>query len=117
MTLFTEEWFGAASQRTLASLAKSVVRLDGTIVEVGCWQGRSTCALANAVWPRTVQAVDTWQGSPGEISAELAAERDVFAEFQRNVVALTNGNVKPWRMGWREYFATHTEPVKLCHID
>ena len=114
---FTEEWFGEASQKVLASLAGSVRTVSGTVVEVGCWEGRSTVALANAVWPLNVRAVDTWQGSPGEISADLAAERDVFASFQRNIVSLTRGNVWPYRMGWREYFAENRDPVKFCHID
>jgi hypothetical protein len=75
---FQEEWFPHESCLALGSLVRSVRHLDGTMIEVGCWEGRSTCALANAAHPDIVHAVDTWSGSPGEISAQLAASRDVF---------------------------------------
>lgn len=115
---FTEQWFSHESCVALGDLARSVSDLSGAIIEVGCWEGRSTCALANAVHPEIVHAVDTWQGSPGEISAELAAERDVYETFTRNVQALTHGNVVAHRMGWREFFGSvRWGQCKLIHID
>jgi predicted O-methyltransferase YrrM len=114
---FTEEWFCVESQQALAALAESTNHLDGDVVEVGCWQGRSTVALAGAVRPAVVHAVDTWQGSPNEISADLAGERDVLHEFLENMAELTDGNVVPHVMGWREYFADHRHPVRFIHID
>lgn len=114
---FTEEWFGAHSCAALAGVAGRVSHVDGLIVEVGSWEGRSTCVLANAVHPRTVEAVDTWQGSPGEVSAVLAVERDVFAQFRTNVDAYTRGNVNVWRTDWRNFVDALTEPVALLFID
>jgi hypothetical protein len=114
---FKENWFGPASCVALDKLAKSVLRVSGEIIEVGSWEGRSTCVLANAVWPLNVHAVDTWAGSPSEISEFLASRRDVFADFQRNVVTYTRGNVFPHRMGWREFFDGYTDRVKFCFID
>ncbi len=114
---YTEDWFGPASQQALADLYEKVRLVDGDVVEVGCWQGRSTVALANACWPDLLHAVDTWEGSPGEISADLAAERDVFAEFTANIDASTAGNVRPHRMGWRDYFGEVDRPLKFLHID
>jgi len=114
---FQEDWFSPDSCRVLGRLARDVRHLSGAIIEVGCWQGRSTCALANAVHPEVVHAVDTWVGSPGEVSAELAADRDVFAEFTHNIKALTYGNVHPHQMGWREFFKVFDGPTKFCHID
>lgn len=115
--MFREDWFGTHSQNALAHLAGRVADLTGDIIEVGCWEGRSTVALANAVHPETVHAVDTWEGSPGEISADLAADRDVHAQFLANVAELTAGNVEAHRMGWRDFFAGQTRPVKFLHID
>ena len=114
---FGEEWFSAASQRALGDLYGRTVHLDGDVVEIGCWTGRSTCALANAAHPSIVHAVDTWQGSPGEISADLAAERDVYAQFLNNVAVFTAGNVEVHQMGWRDYFAKHFDRVRFIHID
>jgi hypothetical protein len=114
---FTEEWFSQESQDALAVLAQSTAIVAGDVVEVGCWEGRSTVALANAVHPAKVHAVDTWQGSPGEISADLASERDVFHTFLSNIGGLTAGNVVPHAMGWRDYFNEHRAPVRFLHID
>jgi predicted O-methyltransferase YrrM len=114
---FGEEWFGPESQAALADLYRRVVACSGEIVEVGCWTGRSTVALANACVPHVVHAVDTWLGSPGEISETLAAERDVFAEFQANIRDRTVGNVAVHRMDWRQFFASMTDPIRLLHID
>lgn len=116
---FTENWFSFDSQRALQQAAICTNGVDGRVVEVGCWEGRSTVALAHAVAPECVHAVDTWEGSPGEPSAELAAQegRDVFATFQANIKDLTRGNVIPHRMGWREYFQTDVTPIRFLHID
>lgn len=114
---FTEEWFCPESCTHLADLARSVSEVPGLIVEIGSWEGRSTVALANAVNPRVVHAVDTWQGSPGEISADLAAERDVHAQFLVNIDTLTAGNVEAHECDWRDYMQQITEPIALVFID
>ena len=89
MTAFHEDWFGVESCAALADLARRVNGVEGRIVEVGSWEGRSTITLANAAHPRTVHAVDTWRGSPGEVSFELAGERDVFGQFSANIDKFT----------------------------
>lgn len=113
---FTEEWFSEASQDVLADLVHAVRDVPGRIIEIGSWEGRSTIALANAT-TRTIHAVDTWAGSPGEISADLAGERDVHATWRANIDAATNGNVQEHRMGWRDYRQTDDSPVALLFID
>jgi len=114
---FTEEWFPAHSQRALSELVRVTSKLDGIVVEIGAWEGRSTVALARAAYPRLVRSCDTWEGSPAEPSAALAAERDVFAQWSANVAAMTLGNVRAHRMGWREFVPSLTEPVALAFID
>lgn len=114
---FHEDWFSEESQQVLVELYRQVERISGAIVEVGCWEGRSTVALANACAPFYVRAIDTWKGSPGEISEQLAAERDVFKQFQLNIARYTTGNVFVHRMDWRDWFTNQPEPIRLLHID
>lgn len=110
---FHEDWFSVHSCRALAALFELVRHLEGDVVEIGCWEGRSTIALAAACKPAMVHAVDTWNGSPGEISASLAGERDVYATFLENTEGL---NITPHRMGWRAYLPT-SGPIRFLHID
>ena len=114
---FHEEWFGSASQEALADLFDRVAVLDGDIVEIGSWEGRSTIVLARAAAPAVVHAVDTWRGSPGEISAVLAGERDVYATFLANIDKATVGNVEVHRCDWRRYLADRRTPVRFMFID
>ena len=114
---FHEEWFSEASQAVIVEAVEAVRPLRGQIVEIGCWEGRSTIALAKAAYPETVCAVDTWQGSKGEVSERIAARRDVYTIFMDNVKELTAGNVAPFRMTWQEWFALNDEPIKFLHID
>ena len=117
MSAYQEDWFGEPSRDALAQLYSLVADLEGDIIEVGSWEGRSTVALANAAYPAVVHAVDTWQGSPGEVSHALAAKRDVHRTFLANIAEDTKGNVEPHRMGWREFFATYTGRIRLIFVD
>lgn len=110
---FHEDWFGQASQNALAGFVQQAP--PGLIVEIGAWEGRSTVAMARAAHPRPVHTVDTWAGSPAEISSDLAARRDVHAQWAANVQHYTLGNVIEHRMGWRDY--TPSGPVAVVFID
>jgi hypothetical protein len=57
-----------------------------SVLEVGCWKGRSTHALLSGC-KGPVYAVDHWLGSPTEREAAHAeaATKDVYAEFLTNV--------------------------------
>ena len=63
----------------------------GSVVEVGCWKGRSTHALLSGC-KGLVYAVDHWLGSPTEREAAHAeaATKDVYAEFMANVGCFKN---------------------------
>lgn len=114
---FHEDWYGPSGIMALRAAYVRTFGVEGRIIEVGCWEGRSTIGLARACHPEIVHAVDTWEGSPGEVSAELAAQRDVYAQFLENIGSATAGNVVPFRMDWRTYFAQESGPIRFLHID
>ena len=119
--MFHESWYSDDQCVELADKAKRVSALKGQILEIGCWEGRSTVALANAVFPENVYAVDTWKGnydeSPDNITVKLAQERDIFMEFLNNIATLTNNNVIPNLSDCFVYLASLQNKVKFCHID
>lgn len=128
---FRENWYGvnqlALLMRTLAGVVgrsdwrPDARRLDGDIIELGSWEGRSTIALANVATPAEIIAVDTWQGSsdehPEHSTVQLARERDVFATFQRNVRNFTQGNVVAVRSDIHQFLAGYQGRMRFVHID
>ncbi len=112
--------YAEAQLAEIARLARSVAGLPGRVVEIGCWEGRSTVALANACFPDVLVAVDWWRGNTDEGSQTLvavAAARDVHATFAEHVAALTAGNVDVRHQDSAEFLAGWAEPVKFCHLD
>lgn len=130
--VFVENWFGSDALSELASLAASVASLPGIYIEVGSWEGRTSIAIANAIRPQNLHAVDTWQGNVNEDAYMLENGnggrhptvyeiqhhgRDVYARFLSNVAVGTSGNVIAHRMGWREFFASFQGHIKFLFID
>ena len=119
--MFHEDWFGAPQCILLTEKAKLVEKLEGKIIEIGCWEGRSTVALANALYPQELIAVDTWQGNfdeqPDHITVLLARERDVFNEFKINIAECTKGNVISQRMDCFVFLGSLQDRIKFAHID
>jgi SAM-dependent methyltransferase len=79
-------WMGEDELLWLAQRAASHER----IVEIGCWKGRSTIALAMNT-PGHVWAVDTWKGS-AEHRDELRgmSRHYLYFEFTRNTEGISN---------------------------
>lgn len=75
-------WMTDEELACLSGLAASAE----SVVEIGCWKGRSTFALLSSC-RGPVYAVDHWQGSEGERRGphREAVAGDVFAEFIQNV--------------------------------
>jgi predicted O-methyltransferase YrrM len=92
---------------------------DGLIVEIGCWEGRSSHRIANACYPQNLICVDTWEGNvdEGEPYSQLVAkQRDVHSTFLENMNELTQGNFKDFRMDCHEYLRGD-RLYKFVHID
>lgn len=118
---FNENWYSEDQTHFLAMLARLAKPLKGAVIEFGCWEGKSTCVLANAVWPDAVIAVDTWKGnideSPDHVSVASAKERDVLSTFKKNVQTMTKGNVETVVSDCHRFMESYGQPIKLCHID
>jgi len=117
---FTENWF-SVDQASLISGLAYLVKDRGLVVEIGCWEGKSTYHIANAIYPTTLYAIDTWRGNEDESmehpSVIAAKERNVYQRFNDNMAALTQGNVIAIQSDWRDALALIPGPVGFLHID
>jgi len=92
-------WMHDDELKWLATQARDAT----TIIEVGCWKGRSTLALADNTAGR-VFAVDHWRGSEGDPAHLVAIEAvggpdGLHAEFlQQMGERVAAGRVTPLRM-------------------
>jgi hypothetical protein len=94
------------------------------MVEIGCWEGRSSVVLAQLVYPRILHCVDHWQGNTDEDteheSARIAAERDVLDTFVGNMDSCTAGNwthyVQDWQT-WVTCWRPNGRSIAFLHLD
>ena len=91
---FIQGWLHNDAGSFLYQLARFHAPIP-TVVELGSWKGRSTSWLASGMKDRgegLVYAVDTWQGTPGEMAHEqLLKDYDpdqLFNEFLGNMKQL-----------------------------
>lgn len=118
---FHENWFSDDQARFLSVLGHLAKPLAGAVLEFGSWEGKSTCSLANSVFPDPVIAVDTWLGNldeaPDHATVQILRERDVHRVFLDNVATLTQGNVEPVKQDCHLFMSGFRESIKFCHID
>lgn len=117
---FNEDWYPPAKQQRLRQAIAATPRISGAIVEIGCWEGRSTIVIANEFEPEIVHCVDHWRGDltdPNSGVAVKAAERDVHSQFQTNMQKSTAGNYVTHRSDWRLWADNWTEPIRFIHLD
>jgi predicted O-methyltransferase YrrM len=125
MATFNENWYSDSQVKNMCDLFESVRDMSGQVVEIGCWEGKSTSFLANTVYPEILVCNDTWMGNTEEskltgvthISELIAKERDVLSVFKKNMNALTKGNYKIIQKDCIEWLQETKEPIKFAHID
>ena len=123
--MFNEDWYNNNQAENLAGLTKEVKNLTGSIIEIGCWEGKSTSYLANSVYPEILICNDTWQGNVAEskttgiihISEKIAMERDVYAVFLDNMNTITQKNYRVVKDDCIKWLKSYNTPIKFCHID
>ena len=49
--MFVENWYSQSQIENLIDLVKKIKHLEGNIIEIGCWEGKSTIAIANNCYP------------------------------------------------------------------
>lgn len=119
---FNEDWYTAEQAAYVGWLAQQAPQ-NGAIVEIGCWEGRSTVCIAQSVAPRSVIAVDHFEGNADERAnhpaTEAAQERDVSDTFSYNMTKLAPNvyvYAYDWR-GWIEGWAKHAQYPTPVDID
>lgn len=80
-------WFSVEDSKTYQYLITNIPE-DGTIVEIGCWLGKSSSFLADAKKPnQKIICVDTWEGSASELETNhtLVKTHDIYEIFKDNM--------------------------------
>jgi beta-1,4-mannosyl-glycoprotein beta-1,4-N-acetylglucosaminyltransferase len=117
---FVENWYDEGQLDYVSHLA-TLAPQEGAMVEIGCWEGRSTAAIAQTIAPRLLHCVDHWQGNGDEDAhhpaAVAASERDVFATFVQNMERLTSGNWCDNVADWRDWLTDWERPIAFLHLD
>lgn len=118
---FKDNWYSEQQLKDLWDATRIVPNSHGHVIEIGCWEGKSTCTIANSLYPEIVNAVDTWAGNIAEgenhPSVVKAKQRDVYKEFLDNIEKRTHGNVVPHKSDCFEFLNGFSGEVKFCHID
>jgi predicted O-methyltransferase YrrM len=123
--MFNENWYSDSQLVNLVYLVKQVKNLEGHIIEVGCWEGKSTIALANNCYPETLICNDTWLGNVQESKVTgvmhttevILKERDVYSIFINNMNTTTQKNYTVVKEDCLEWLKTLEGNIKFIHID
>lgn len=125
--MFNEDWYLDSQLDDLINLYEKTKNIHGKVIEIGCWEGKSTIQIANACFPETLICNDTWLGNVKEseitgithVTETILKERDVYGIFVDNMNKYTQQNyviVKEDCLDWLKLF-DETETVKFIHID
>jgi predicted O-methyltransferase YrrM len=59
----------------------------GTFVELGAWLGKSSAYLCDKATGKQITIIDTWKGSPNELTTThaLATQVDIYELFRENM--------------------------------
>jgi len=123
--MFNENWYSEDQALFLQKLVSQTHGISGSVIEIGCWEGKSTTYIANACYPENVICNDTWLGNIAEsqltgithVTEIILKNRDVYSIFLNNMKSLTKDNFSVVKQDCLEWLQTYKEPIKFCHID
>lgn len=94
---FNENWYDNRQIKELEELLSKVKDIEGDIIEIGVWEGKSTFTISNQLFPQPVIAVDSWLGNVYEDTQtsklgfkthptlEILNKRDVYSVWKDNI--------------------------------
>jgi predicted O-methyltransferase YrrM len=123
--MFNEYWYSDEQCKSLVSLVNSINHLSGSVLEIGCWEGKSTISIANACFPNELFCIDTWLGNTSEskvshsqhITEIILSGRDVYSDFIKNMNNNTKKNYSIVKEDCFTWLQTFNDPIKFIHID
>ena len=123
--MFHENWYSEKQIHDLIQLLASVKNIEGDIIEIGCWEGKSTINLANHCFPEILICNDTWKGNVQEsivtgethITEKILQVRDVYQIFITNMDSQTQKNYRVIKEDCIEWLKTYDGSIKFIHID
>ena len=123
--MFSENWYSTRQIIDLVSLVEKTQNIVGKVIEIGCWEGKSTIAIANKCFPDVLICNDTWLGNVAEskitgiehITETILKTRDVYSIFVNNMDTQTQRNYTVVKNDCIEWLKTFQEPIKFIHID
>lgn len=123
--MFNEDWYSGNQCVELIKLVRQVSHLNGEVIEIGCWEGKSTICIANNCYPSNVICNDTWLGNVEEskltgikhITEIILETRDVYSIFIKNMDFFTKKNYSVVKEDCLKWLQTFCQPVKFIHID
>ena len=123
--MFNEDWYSQSQIKNLLCLVDTVENIKGDIIEIGCWEGKSTIAIANRCYPELLICNDTWLGNVQEsiitnkehITETILKTRDVYSIFINNMDSFTKKNYQVVKQDCIEWLKTYNHPIKFIHID
>jgi len=123
--MFNENWYSEKQINDLVNLLTTIKDIDGKIIEIGCWEGKSTINLANNCFPEILICNDTWLGNVQEsivtgvthITEEIIKERDVYSTFINNMDNYTQKNYIIVKEDCIEWLKKYEGLIKFIHID
>jgi len=123
--MFIEDWYPSSQIENLIELVKKIKNLEGDIIEIGCWEGKSTISIANTCYPENLICNDTWLGNIQEsiitgnehITETILKSRDVYSIFLNNMNSLTKQNYQIVKIDCIEWLKKYDCNIKFIHID
>jgi hypothetical protein len=123
--MFHEDWYSDDQISELTNLYDTVKDKTGAVIEIGCWEGKSTIGLAKKCFPEVLICNDTWLGNVGESAITgvihhtelILKERDVYSAFINNMNNYTLKNYTVVKEDCIEWLKRYTDSIKFIHID